>query len=73
MPVGTLQQKMPSNKFWRTSREADADNADRGLNNSDILRKPNSIYNSFIIHSPRKIGDDRYEIYFVCASAHNYL
>ena len=23
--------------------EAEADNADRGLNNSDILRKPNSI------------------------------
>ena len=35
---------------------ASADNADRGLNDSDILRKPNSII-FFIIHSPRKIGD----------------
>jgi hypothetical protein len=33
--------------------KAEADNADRGLNNSDILRKPNSNF-SFIIHSVTK-------------------
>ena len=36
--------------------EAEADNADRGLNNSEYLAKA-EFNNSFIIHSPRKIGD----------------
>ena len=35
--------------------DVEADNADRGLNNSGYPAKP-EFNNSFIIHSPRKIG-----------------
>ena len=35
--------------------EAEADNADRGLNHSDILQKPNSII--LLLFIPRKISD----------------